>query len=353
MDVEQAYWFTDFARLTEKIEEMAKRSKRPAKIFSVGKTFSGRDIPAIRIGEGKEFNPMIVAGHHGAEVLGTYGCLAIIDTLLNDASPTGEDLSGWAEKILNRCTITIVPLVNVDCAVRFQSQVPSCDYNVGYSRDPSDWDRYVKEYNEPRSYLAEQGDPPPPHHFTEEQVRRWTALGKPLGCRYSDQGIDLWSDYLPFRAPETRAMRDFVLAENPCAVLEIHNQEPPSRVYAPIWGCNAEDSRAQLNYGEEMMTRLAERGLPGSKHSVHTYNFSSTEGYRRFIDFIYDELGCLIVFVEISHGYLNDHYREMLRKEPLLRRDADAPVPPRSKRILTGWSWIQTFLDMGTEREFK
>ncbi|HOR26699.1 MAG TPA: M14 family zinc carboxypeptidase [Candidatus Sumerlaeota bacterium] len=353
MSVDRAYWFTDFEHLADKLHELAAHSSRPCEIFNIGVTHRGRKIPAIRIGQGKLHNPAIVAGNHGHEVAGLYACLAMIDTLLNDASPTGENVEGWADAILERCTVHFIPFLNVDNGVRYRELIPTCDYSDRYSRDAEDWQRYIEEFNEPRYYFEKKGVHVPMYGFTPEQVEEWKATGKPLGIRYNDQGIDLFCDYKTFFAPETRAARDYLISQMPCAVLELHNHEPASQVFVPVVGATTNDGLVQLSYGEEMMTRLAERGLPCSQHSVRTYNRYYSQEYLQFPEFVYQRITKLSLFAQINTGYLNDYYRDMLRREPLFRRDGDMKTLTRAQRIQTGWSWIHTFLDFGVQRGFK
>jgi len=354
VDVEKSYWFTQFEELGDWLAERASRSRRPARVFTIGKTASGRDIPAIEIGDGPMHRPVIIAAQHGTELAGTYGCLAAIDTLLHDQSPTDENITGWADKILKACTVRFVPLVNIDCAIRFRQHVPTCDYSDAYGTGEEEWERYAGDYNEPRYFLEKQGIQTPRYGFTPEQMEQWRRhSGRGPGFRYNDRGDDLYFDYKTFRAPETQAIRDFLKQVAPNAVLELHNHEHPSRVFAPVVGTTTEHGLMQLAYGEEMMTRLFERGLPGSKHSVRTYTYYTSDDYLQFPEYVYQHVTPMIVFAEITTGYLNDYLRKAMHDDPMNRRDIDCPTVTRPQRILTSWSWIHTFLDLGVARNFQ
>jgi hypothetical protein len=167
----------------------------------------------------------------------------------------------------------------------------------------------------------------------------------------SDQGVDLWEDWVSFRAPETRALRDLLAAIGPDCVLELHGHELPTAMYAPLPSAEGVDRRVQVGYAEEMMTALLDAGLPCSRHSVRTYHHP--EDFHQFPDVVYRRHRRLVLFGEVSCGLILDRGRDRLRTAPLGRRDAEAKAPDQEQILRSVWLWAKTLLDMGGRRAYR
>ena len=214
MDLVGECWLADPEQLGARLDDLAARARYAARVLRWGRSFRGRDLVAFRAGTGP-LRAVVVAGLHAAELVGGYGMLAFAHTLATGRGPDGEDLSGWAAATLAAQTITLVPIVNLDGAVRMSHFLPGCYTRNRFAADQDE--AYVEFVRAPLGFfgLTRGRD----LFLTDEQLRLWTEeRGGRLGQLWSDQGVDLWEDWKHFRAPETRALRALLDEIRPACV---------------------------------------------------------------------------------------------------------------------------------------
>ena len=347
--VEKFWWADPVSELEVRYKGYAERFPEQCALIQIGTSFRGCPLYAFRIGRGS-LKLAVVAGEHSQEPLNAFGITAFVHSLLHGMGPDGEDLSAWAATVLERQTLFLIPIINVDGVARFVQQVPNCLLSEKYEVDG--WDAYVAGIREPMLTYGLTRGSPGFNRLTEQQLETWTEeRGGALGWLFTDQGVDLWEDWERFDAPETRALREYLAKIEPHCVLNLHNQETPSNMFVPIPSANGRAACTQVEYGEEMMTQLKEAGVPCSHHSTRTYDYK--EHFQQLPDRFYLEHGCLVLFGEVCNGYIPDRLREMMRSEPLRRRDADAVAPTQEDIIRTVWIWLKALVDMGGQRSYR
>ena len=347
MDVVAEFWLSDPQKAGAILDSLTGRSPYPVTTLRYGTSFRGRELVAFQAGEGP-LRAVMVGGMHAAEMANGFGMLAFAHTLSTGRSPWGEDLGDWVTDLLRRQTITLVPFHNIDGAVRMSQFLPGAYTRNRFSA--SDWDEYLHFVRDPimRFGLTRGID----HFLTDEQMRIFVEEeGGMLGQLWSEQGVDLWEDWLNLRAPETRALRAYLDDIRPDCIFELHNHEGQSQMFVPIPAARGRDRSTQLEYGERMMTALMEEGIPCSRHSVRTYGIP--ESLNHFPDVAYERYRCLILFAEVCFGLTLDRQRELARSNPLGERDADLREPTQDEIIRTVWVWLRALVDMGGERGYR
>ena len=343
------FWMSDPARdLPNIMSEFERASRGRFERLNIGATVAGRPILGAKVGGGPR-RLVVIAGIHGHEPYNAFGMLLFLDALLGGRGPDGEDLSLWAGDSLAQQSIYLLPLVNADAAARFARRVPNCWLPARYGA--GDHEDVSKLINEPlRTYGLVRGS----HglnRLTPAQVREWTVTrGQELGWLFNDEGVDLWEDWERFDAPETRALRDFLDDVEPTCVFELHNHEKPTNMFVPLPSTRGAAARLQVGYGEELMTRLRTAGLPHSNHSVRTYDYK--EHFQRLPDVVHLRHRCLVLFGEVSMGFITDKMRAQMREDPLGRRDADAVLPTQEEIIRTVYVWLRALVHLGNQRGY-
>ncbi len=347
MDIVNDFWLHNPEECLTKLDAFASASKYPVKTIRYGTSFKDRELVALQAGTGP-LNVVIVGGMHAAELVSGFGMLAFAYSLTSGRTLDGDDIDDWLRSLYERQTITLVPVHNIDGAVRMSKFLPGC-----YTRnrfDGSDMDAYSHFVRDPiqRFGLTRGVD----HYLTEEQVRIWVEdEGGMLGQLWSDQGVDLFEDWVNLRAPETQGLRKLLDDIRPHCIFEMHNHEVQTQMFVPIPAAEGSDRLVQVQYGEEMMTALMDADIPCSRHSTHMYSWP--ESMNQFPNAVYRRYGCLVLFAEICFGLTLDAQREMAKKNPLSRRDADAREPTQEEALRGVWIWLKTLIDMGGERGYR
>lgn len=349
MSLVEHFWFADPVKELEALyRRYAQQFAQQCELIQIGTSYRGRPLYALRVGHGP-LKLAVVAGEHSQEPLNAFGITAFVHSLLLGTSLDGNDLSTWAADVLGQQSIYLIPILNVDGVARFVKQVPNCWLAGAY--DVAGWDAYVAGIREPMLTYGLTRGSPGFNKLTEQQLKTWTEeYGQPLGWLFTDQGVDLWEDWEKFDAPETRALRDFLVNIQPRCLFNLHNHEIPTNMFVPIPSAQGQAARIQVEYGEGMMTQLIEAGVPCSLHSTRTYDYK--EHFQQFPDRFYLGHRCLVLFGEVANGYMPDQLRAMMRSSPLRRRDADSVAPTQEDIIRTVWIWLKALVDMGGRRAY-
>lgn len=350
MSLSSRFWLGDpVPELEELYQRYARSFPQQCELIRIGTSFRGRPLYAFRVGHGA-LTLAVVAGEHSQEPLNAFGITAFADSILNGVGLDGEDLSPWAADTLQQQSLYLIPIINVDGVARFVRQVPNSWIPAKY--DVEGWDPYVAGIREPMLTYGLTRGSPGFNRLSEQQLRAWTEEhGGALGWLFTDQGVDLWEDWEKFDAPETRALNDFLLKIQPDCLFNLHNQETPTNMFVPIPSAHGRAARTQVEYGEEMMTQLKEAGVPCSHHSTRTYDYK--EHFQQLPDRYYLRHQCLVLFGEVANGYMPERLRQMMRSNPLQRRDADNVPPTQDDIIRTVWIWLKALVDMGGQRSYR
>lgn len=117
----------------------------------------------------------------------------VLVTGATGSSLQSDDLSTWVHDTLAAQTITLVPLLNIDGAVRMSRVLPGCWHRNRFGASDADYAALVEFVRAPLDYfgLTRGKD----LFLTDEQIRIWTKEhGGVLGQLWSDQGVDLWEE---------------------------------------------------------------------------------------------------------------------------------------------------------------
>jgi hypothetical protein len=344
------FWLTSTEAIGHRLEQYA-REAADAELTTIGTSHRGRPIPRLRIGSGP-LKLAVVAAMHGYEVVGTYACLALAESLVSGRDLDGTDISHWAHETRSRQTVFLISMASPDVTARFFDEFPTGHWTDRFSTDAADWDAYVRYINEPRPQLQARH---PAQDFTRgfraDEVAEWVSAGRHLGLRWTEQGLDPWKDWETFQCAETRALRDYLHHLRPNCVFELHNQEQPSSIFLPIPTAQGAAAQKQVEYGEAIHNAAGDTGLPYTKHSMHAYHYP--EHSTEFPDWALRELGCLVLWGELWTGYFNDAHRELMRQTLHRCRDADTPPPTDEEMIRVGWVWLQKAIELGNQRGYQ
>jgi hypothetical protein len=322
-------------------EAVARQPER-GEYFTIGQTFSGHPIPAVRFGNGPR-RLLIVGAMHGWETITSYSEYALIDTLFSGVGIDGEDLSDWVAEVAATQTISIVPQVSVDVAVRMHRVVPEGYFpNLVGMETEAHREHYVQILGDPYEYFTGKKVAGRFHGFTPEQVAEWRGMGKELGLRWSDQGIDIWTDFEPFATPEACAMRDFTREVQPDCILEMHGYEGPFFMTAPTPLTPPELEERALFFGREMLAAHQKTGLPMMPDLTNPYLVPDQPFYPSWVN---REMKTLMLFGELQM-YRNRYYELELKKWRAEQYERQW-MPTQGQIIRSGWTIYKRLIELG------
>lgn len=225
--------YHNYAELTQKIRSWESRFPALVKVSSIGKTFEGRDIWAVRISgdsSGASSRPGIIfmAGHHAREHLSVETPLRALDALLERYAAGDARI----QALFDHRDIHFIPAVNPD----------GLEYDVEGGR-----------YKTWRKNRARNADGTTGVDLNRNYGYKWGTGGS------SNRGSsDTFMGTHAFSEPETRAIRDYVTThQNITILLSFHTFSklilyPWGHSYNPI--SDAKDRAVH----ETMARRMAE-----------------------------------------------------------------------------------------------
>ncbi len=165
----------------------------------IGRTVEGREIEAVRFGDGSE-SVVLYGGIHGGYEWNT---VALAERLIEffEANP---------QEIPTGVRLYIIPCLNIDGLALFldESDLQDGDLQDGEPLEAAD----IKDGDRSRGRFNARG---------VDLNRNWDANWQP-SSEWRNQKVDAGSR--PFSEPETRALRDFVLKIQPQVVVSYHSQ---------------------------------------------------------------------------------------------------------------------------------
>lgn len=213
------------------LKKLASANSDIASLFSMGKTIEGRDIWVLRLnssakGDAKSSKPgaVFVGNHHAREHLTNEVPLLFAAYLLDNRN-TPE-----IKKYLDTLDIYIIPMFNPD----------GVEYDIATGRYR--WHRKNTRINSDKSVGVD---------LNRNYDIRWCEAGSS-----HSPGSDTYCGTGPFSEPETKAMRDFILARKNIKTLQSYHSYaslilyPWGGVYEPI--SNEKDRNAFVKMANEM-----------------------------------------------------------------------------------------------------
>ena len=291
------YWVDSPSRFYARIRESTTRHAGVIEAFELCRSASGLMVPGYRIGHGTA-HAIFLGRVHGHEPSGTCGLTALMDGLAGGVSPDGDEPFPKAEAILNEMTLHVFPLVNPSAAERYSSQIE--DSYIGAvaaeARSQGRFEEWLHEAYEP--VLHEPGlmlNKRRPPFFTAEEMEAWAASGKILGTLFTEDGVELWKDWVNERAPQTRALKQYIRDCEPVLLVDVHNDSPPTRICPPTV-VDGKDSERFQALGSAVYAALEEAGIHGSG-KVEPY-LQSDEN--RSVSWAYENFGTFQYLYEVD-----------------------------------------------------
>ena len=193
------------------VEALANRYEIP--VTNVGFSILGRDIPALRLGEGK-VHLLYVGAHHASEWLTTTALLKFSEQLLFSAR-SGSRLTGVdAAGLLRAVSIFVIPMLNPDGVEIEQRGAEGAGIfserilMMNGSSDFTHWQAHARGVDLNHNYEAGWAD--------AKMLEREAGIFGGGPTRYGGE--------FPESEPETAALCSFVRAVGFDAVLALHSQ---------------------------------------------------------------------------------------------------------------------------------
>lgn len=264
-DAGQYHTYFEVAR---ELHALAAAHRDMARVESLGRSVEGRDLWAIKITDAvaeNEQEPVIVflGGHHAREWIAVDVPFLLAKYLLENYAGDPQ----IAERV-NAAEIWIVPLVNPD----------GHEYSVATDRL---W----------RKNRRNNGDGTFGVDLNRNYAYQWGGSGSS-----GDTFSEIYRGPAPFFEPETQAMRDFLLATRPRALITYHNF---SQLILYPWGYTSEPAPDQtLLHGqaEAMADRI---------RTVHGVSYIPEQGSALYLasgettDWLYGETGVPAFTIEL------------------------------------------------------
>ncbi|WP_078429747.1 M14 family zinc carboxypeptidase [Alkalihalobacterium alkalinitrilicum] len=198
-----------YEQMTNDIKRLAQRYPNIMEYRSLGKSTYGREIWAVKLGNG-DANVFINASHHARE----WGTTNVVMTMIDQyaqAHSRGQNYQGYnVRDLLSKTTIWFVPMVNPDGVTLQQrglSAFPShlhsslITMNAG-SRDFGRWKADARGIDPNRQYPA-----------------KWSTIRNNPGRPYYSN----FKGTQPLQTPETRLVADFTYQINPEIAVAYHS----------------------------------------------------------------------------------------------------------------------------------
>ncbi|MBI3548786.1 MAG: zinc carboxypeptidase [Elusimicrobia bacterium] len=238
--------YHDYAGVVAELRAVAESSGGGASLLSAGKSFGGRDIPAIRFnadaaGDAPSAKPglLLVGTHHAREHLSTETPLLLARWLVEHRGDAA------VKKVLETRDVFIVPILNPD---------------------GSEYDIETGTYRAHRKNTRPNGDNTIGVDLNRNYESHWCESG---ASRHP--GSETFCGPAAFSEPESRALRDFVAARGNLRTMVSFHTFGESILYPWSWGSERiADARALEAY-VAMAKRMSEWTGYSYKQSAELY----------------------------------------------------------------------------------
>jgi len=294
----ERYWVDSPKAFEKRMKEIV--SLYPDKIepFELCKTASGVPVPGFRMGRG-ERHVFLLGRVHGHEPSGTCGLVALMEGLANNKVPDTGKPFDEARKILDQFSLQIFPMMNPTAAERFS--VHFKDSYIGdlaaEARAKGKFEEWLEEeygpvLHEPGLALKKRRPP----YFTSEEIRILDGIKRPMGTLFTEDGVELWKDWVNERAPQTKAIKQMISTIRPVLLVDIHNDSPPTRICPPTQ-LREEDVALYQSLGNMVYDALERASIPSSRR-VEPYIKVRDE--HQSVSWAYNSLGTIQFLYEVN-----------------------------------------------------
>ena len=192
--------YHDTAETWEELRSLAAQYPDRARAFSLGRSWEGREIPALEIGEAggdesRKPNIYLLGGMHAREWIGVEVPLGFARSLL-ELAPRDPA----AERLLQRARFYIVPIQNPD-GLEYAVHTDRTWYKTRRDNGDGSWGVQLN-CNYPLG---------------------WDCINLYSASPSTDPKSELYRGTAPFSEPESQAVRDFVLSHPPAGLIDYHS----------------------------------------------------------------------------------------------------------------------------------
>jgi hypothetical protein len=192
--------YHDTAEIWAELRSLAAQFPDRARAFSLGRSFEGREIPAIEIGatvgdQGHKPNIFLMGGMHASEWIGVEVPLGFARDLLERAP---QDPA--VERLIQRARFYVVPTQNPD-GLEYAIHTDRTWYKTRRDNGDGTWGVQLNA-NYPLGW---------------DCVDRYSA--SPSALTWSER----YRGTAPFSEPESQAVRDFMLSHPPAGLIDYHS----------------------------------------------------------------------------------------------------------------------------------
>ena len=180
-------------------------------VTTLGKSLVGRQIPLIKLGNGKK-NVLYVGAHHGMEWLTTMILLRYINEVIESYEKKSAVLGCDTEELLKRRTIYVVPMLNPDGV---ELQINGCD-----PMNPL-FDRLHKMSGGNYENWQANGRGVDLNHNYDAGFDEYKTIENELGIV---PGATKFSGAHPESEPETACLCSFIRTVEPQMLIALHTQ---------------------------------------------------------------------------------------------------------------------------------
>lgn len=204
----------DYEKLTQSLQDFAGKHLS-ARLFSAGKSVDGRELWCVTIGRGKK-KVFLNGAHHALEWI-TSSLLASFLWDFAAAAEAGEKLGGYnARNAFERCTYTVLPMVNPDGVQMVLHGINQGDPNY------DNIVRWLSGQDVQEVWQANLNGVDLNHNYDALFEEGKQMAAEVYGI--TGPGPTRWSGLYPFSEPETAAVRRLVLEEEFPLAVAFHTQ---------------------------------------------------------------------------------------------------------------------------------
>jgi Zinc carboxypeptidase len=245
---------------------------------------------------------------HGHEPAGTSGAIAFLRTLI-----ASKD-TDFMHK--DKLTIDIIPIVNVDGAIRYAQLVPESYPKNRFKETDEDYLEYKNILTSPGRDMFDNLDMRV-HHLDAATMTEIENKHIPLGTLYSEEGIELARDWSEQKSIHINALLEFLQEKKTESFINIHCHERPTEIYVPFTEKSDKQIETFKQYGNKLLELLRSKNIPCSpRRECNYYKYVRDIS----IDYIYEHFGIKSFLWEINVGYkLPPSFKKILKEDYELR----------------------------------
>ena len=292
--------------------------------------FEGKDkYPMYYFRYGKGPRRLVIAGRvHGHEPAGTTGTIAFLKSL---ADLSEKDESTW----YNNLTIDVIPMVNVDAAIRYAQLVPDSYPQNAFKETENDFENFINIMTSPGRALFNNLSMRV-HHLESATLKEMKVKDIPLGTLYNDEGIEPARDWTEQKSKHIKALLKFLQKEKTEYFINIHCHERPTEIYIPFTDEQDVQIQELSNYGKKLTEILRKQNIPcTTKKECSHYHVKGIS-----INYLYAHLGIKGFLWEVNSGYkFPPSFKDILKE------DYNQPSLTKSEMTKTVCTLLTNFLE--------